>query len=50
MNTTLGVCAHCHRRHPTTKLYRLIGVGIRPLCQPCHDSLDRLGMNIQKAA
>lgn len=47
---TLGVCAHCHQRHPTVRLYKLVGVGYRQLCLPCFEALDRLGMNIRRAA
>ncbi len=50
INTTATTCSNCHGRHPTLKLYRIVGVGPRPLCFPCFNKLDRLGMHIRQAS
>jgi hypothetical protein len=42
-------CAHCHQRHASVRLYRITGVGPRPLCEACFKSLDALGMAIRAA-
>ena len=46
----IGVCAHCHERHATVRLYRIAGLGQRPLCATCFSRLDALAMNIRAAA
>lgn len=52
--SALVPCAHCHERHPSVRLYRISGghtpVLIRPICQPCFEALDRLGMSIRAAS
>lgn len=43
-------CRCCHQLTPTTKVYRLVGVGPRPLCSPCHANLEAMGYDIKAVA
>ena len=40
--TNLGTCAHCRQRDATTRLRRIGGLGLRPLCDRCCDALTPL--------
>lgn len=43
-------CANCHQRHPSVRLYRIPFIGLRPLCEPCRQSLDAMGYSTAAAA
>lgn len=47
---TLGVCAHCHLRNSTTRLFRVPLVGWRPICDDCRPLMEARGYGDGSAA
>lgn len=46
---TLTPCAHCHARRNDVRLRRIPFVGLRPLCDPCTEAMNRMGYGVKAA-